>query len=258
MEQKFRLFCVTDFECDAEFVKKFYETENVIWLKYGIEKTKEEKKHFQMIIYFKSPHTIKSIIKKLKPRHVEISKGNIEQNDLYVSKDGDVTEYGVKPTQGRRKDLKELMTDLKNGTELEKIADENPAQWLQYRKGFAEYKLMKEPKRKWKTNIIIFSGNMNKCENEAVRLKATRVDKEEKFMMNYDGEDLVYFHRFDPRKWDEGLFYDIVGNNPYKIRVPYGSRNWKPRTVIFITNFEKDAWPYSREWMDQITINRML
>lgn len=260
MEQKSRLFPFTDYELDEDFLKGFYEKNNVLWLKFGREECPTtKKKHLQCVVYFNSPRTFKSVQKKLKPRHVEIAKGNVEDNDKYVSKGGDTVEYGVKPEQGKRNDLEKVKKKIKEGITSEELDDIIPFQMqLQYGKRLEEYRLKHEEKRNWTTNIIIFSGNLEKCEKEAVRLGAKRIYKEDKYINGYNGEDMVYFHRFNPKEWSENLFMDIIGCNPYDIRVLYGTRNWKPRVIIFITNWSPDDWMSPRDWQAQITLSRRI
>ena len=257
MEQKFRLFPFTDYELDEAFLKDFYEKNNVGWLKFGREECPTtKKKHLQGVVYFNCPRTLKSVIKKLKPRHVEIAKGDVEDNDKYVSKGGDTVEYGTKPTQGKRTDLEKIKKKIKEGINSEELDDMIPFQMqLQYGKRLEEYRLKHEEKRKWTTKIFILSGNLDNCEKYAVSQNAKRVYKDDKFFSGYSGEDMVYFHRFTPKEWKEDLFLDIVGNNPYEIRMLYGVRNWKPKVVIFITNWPPDDWFPSREWQKKIAIN---
>lgn len=59
--------------------------------------------HLQGYIVFKNQMTDTSIRKKLKGCHVEIMKGSFEQNDLYCSKSGDVTQIGIKPLAQKQK-----------------------------------------------------------------------------------------------------------------------------------------------------------
>lgn len=64
--------------------------------------------HLQGYMSLVQATTESAIRKKLKGAHVEIMKGSFEQNDLYCSKSGDVTELGTKPISNKAKGEKEI------------------------------------------------------------------------------------------------------------------------------------------------------
>jgi len=258
-EKKHQLFAVTDFVCDAGFIEGFFQQNNVRWLEYGEEETKDGKKHFQMVIYFETLRTLTSVIKKLKPRHVEIARGSIVENHNYVTKCGIVTTYGVQPQQGKRKDIEEIFQDLRNGASVISVAEHNPLKWCMYRKAFEAYKQEIEPKRDWVTEVLIFQGRAGTGKTrKAIEMGGVICnisgDPKNPFINGYNGEDVVIFDEFDEDSCSRTAMMTITDRYPYNINIKGGSRNWKPRIIIFTTNDDARAWYNGAEsWLRRIT-----
>lgn len=53
--------------------------------------------HLQGYVVFQNARSLSSVVKKLKGAHVEIARGDADQNYAYVTKAGDFTEIGDKP-----------------------------------------------------------------------------------------------------------------------------------------------------------------
>lgn len=225
----------------------------------GNEECPETKrKHLQCAIYFNSERSFNSVQKMLAPRHISIANGTPEQNRTYCSKDGDFEEFGDCPEQGRRNDLENIKKKIDGGASRMEIRNTiSYGHWLQYGRRLTEDILDIETKRNWKTKVIVLCGDLDNCEEFAVKCGATRVYKEDKYIMGYNGEDSVYFHRFNYKEWSEDLFLDLIGNKPFSIRVLYGTRNWKPKVIYFITNWEPIVWFPTRKWIKQIETIRM-
>lgn len=67
--------------------------------------------------------------------HLEVAKGNAQQNKAYCEKDGEFTEIGNLPQkQGTRTDLAQLSEMVKNGATDEEIADAMPNEYIKYYK----------------------------------------------------------------------------------------------------------------------------
>lgn len=133
MEQKFRGFTFTDFELNEDRLKDIFDGNNLRFLAYGKETCPSTKReHLQGFLYFNTPRTLKSVIKIMKPRHVEIIRGNFTQNEKYCSKEGQYKTFGEPPKQGERKDIEELAKDIANGVRVDDIAESNPMLYHMY------------------------------------------------------------------------------------------------------------------------------
>ena len=98
------------------------------------------KEHLQSFVYFDNPRgngkrALNSIAKLFgKPHaHIEPMQGNLEQNEKYCSKDGEYTEYGVKPKQGCRTDLTAIKDEIMTGNmSVDQICVDLPEVFHQY------------------------------------------------------------------------------------------------------------------------------
>lgn len=261
MDQKFRAFCFTDFEKNHDFWKEFYENNNVVWLKYGEEICpKTQRVHLQGVIYFKSRRTLVSVIKKTRPRHIEVCRGSIEDNDKYVSKDGKVIEFGSKPHQGHRNDLEEIKKKIEEGTKEVDIAREHFGKWCQYGKRFEAYRALIEPKRDWEPEVIILQGKPGTGKTtRAVKAGAVTVctsgSYDNPFVGGYHGEDVVLFDDFDWKNVSKVWFLRITGGHPMDINIKgEKERNWKPKVIYITTNEDaRTWWKGDKAWLRRIT-----
>ncbi len=73
------------------------------YLLYGKEVATTGTKHLQGCVVYKDPCTESAARKRMKGAHVEICKGNLEQNETYCKKDGDWIERGIKPMTQKEK-----------------------------------------------------------------------------------------------------------------------------------------------------------
>lgn len=260
MEQKFRAFCFTDFEKNHDFWREFYENNNVVWLKYGEEVCpKSKREHLQGVVYFKSPRTLTSVIKKTKPRHIEVCRGSIEDNDKYVSKEGKTIEFGSKPQQGQRNDLEVIQKKIDEGVKEVDIAREHFGKWCQYGKRFEAYRALVEPKRDWEPQVIILQGKPGTGKTtRAVKAGAVTLtlsgSYENPFVSGYGGEDVVLFDDFDWKCVSKLWFLKITGGHPLNINIKGGERNWKPRIIYITTNEDAQKWwNGDKAWLRRIT-----
>lgn len=131
---KTRLWCFTNFKLDFDY-KSYFETVKPQYIIYGLEVCPDTKKeHHQGFVYFPNQRgSVKAVAKELGQCHVEMCKGNVDDNVAYCSKDGNVTEYGDRPEQGKRVDLCKMKDDLMAGlTTVDDILMDNPHAYHQY------------------------------------------------------------------------------------------------------------------------------
>ena len=84
--------------------------------------------------------------------HIEPCRGTEGDNDRYCQKDNLYNKMGEYTTQGKRTDLDELKKIIDEGGTLKNIADENFQAFIQYNRGFQEYKKLvdKSIRRHWR------------------------------------------------------------------------------------------------------------
>jgi len=254
MEQnkKFRNFCWSDFENDIDYYIKMYETGKWKYIIVGKEICPETKKeHLQCFGVCNSPRTLKSVIKELKPRHVEICKGNVIQNVDYCSKDNNFTEWGEAPKgQGKRTDVDIVRDIVKEGGGMRAVVEVATSyQSIRIAEKYLEYK---EPKRKHKPKVHWYYGEtgsgktrqaVERCE-EAVGDDYWMSDKSLKWFQGYDAHTHVIFDDFrgDCCKFSELL--RILDRYGFRIENKGGARQFLA-TDIYITCPKHPMYVYS-------------
>lgn len=131
---KSRLWCFTNYDLDFDY-ESYLRESSAVYVAVGRETCPSTGKlHDQGWVYFEGQRgSIKGVAKQLGNCHVEMCRGNIDQNDDYCSKDGQLREFGVKPKQGERKDLNAVKDDIMCGKRtVDEITVEDPMMYHQY------------------------------------------------------------------------------------------------------------------------------
>lgn len=133
-KMKTRLWCFTSFNLEIDYAS-IIDTSTAEYIAYGVETCpKTGKTHHQGFIYFSGARgSKKQVGKLLQNSHVDMCRGNLDQNTDYCSKQNDLIEFGDKPKQGFRTDLdavKEKILDQK--LSVDEICIENPNLYHQY------------------------------------------------------------------------------------------------------------------------------
>ena len=156
MSRQSKTFCFTiNNPCDQDIqgLSALGQDTRVVYLIYGKETGTNGTFHLQGFVLFGNKirwSTVKSLIPRA---HLECTRGSIEQNIQYCSKDGDTTEFGTRPNapSGRKSDLDhaiewldEFINDNGRAPTEQEIARENPQAFVKYR-NFAQLALLRAP-----------------------------------------------------------------------------------------------------------------
>lgn len=98
----------------------------------GFEQGEEETPHIQAYVYFNEKKSRKQLSKVISRAHIEIAKGNPQQNYDYCSKDAQFMEFGILPVKGKRTDILDMHNDIKQGKSVQEIADKYPSNFYRY------------------------------------------------------------------------------------------------------------------------------
>ena len=133
-KMKTRLWCFTSFNLEIDYAN-IIDTSTAEYIAYGVESCPTTgKTHHQGFIYFSGARgSKKQVGKLLSNSHVEMCRGNLDQNSDYCAKQNDLVEFGSKPKQGFRNDLeavKDLILEQK--LSVDEICVENPSLYHQY------------------------------------------------------------------------------------------------------------------------------
>jgi len=243
-----RGFAVTDFELDEKFWNE-YEAKCEYIIRGQETCPKTGKMHWQIYLYLKNARTIKSMLKDLSPRHVEIAKGTPKQNTDYCSKEGIVKTFGKLPQQGERVDLKKIQTMIEEGCTEVEIAKIDFSKWCQYGKRFEAYRQLITKPRNWVTKVFVAYGEPGTGKTRYVHEKHPDVcsislsgDEREPFVLGYKGEKVVLFDEYKPREGHLEWMLRALDRYPMKVNIKGGYIEWAPETVYFTTNDNPETW----------------
>lgn len=213
---RFRLFCYTAYcEAPLEIISRYH--------CYGKETCPTTgRHHWQGFVYWDNPKTLSAVIKILKPHHVEVCKGTLEENENYCKKAGIYTEVGERPNQGARSDLFILKLEVMEGRRtVDEITVSQP--WMYHSYGRTLEKLEDiYMRQQWRTE-------MTTCD---WLVGPTGVGKSHRAHDNYSPET-HYIVRDDIGWWEGYKQQPIVIINEFR-----GELKFKDLLQLI------DKWPY--------------
>lgn len=204
--------------------------------------------HFQGYVEFCGARTIQSAKALLGECHLEPRRGTPAEAAEYCRKDGNVIlEFGIISKQGKRNDLVAIFEEIKEqGFDEVSIAERHCTAWAMYRKAFREFHQLHEDRRMWRTEVRIYYGPTGTGKTfTAIRVDGcTPVEyvKDGRFFEGYNGEDNVLFDEFVPDEMPVTKWLQLCDEYPHRVNCKGGTRNWKPRLIVFTTN---DLFPQS-------------
>lgn len=213
-----------------------------------------ERKHYQ--VYFELFNQQRfSYIKKhiLKVSHFEPAKGTCEENINYCSKEcgyKNLIMKGVPAQKGARNDLKNLYQMVKDGKSLKEILN-NDNELILKSKQIEDLIFKLDEPRDYKPEVIVYWGlpatgktykayndNKGKCYVVSPPLPNS--------VLWYDGYDnrlheVIIYEEFNG--WISFNDFKIMTNNiPYKVNIKGGFINYKPKKIIFTSNYHPYQW----------------
>jgi len=238
------------------------------YLVYGKEIGESGTPHLQGFFYLPNPRTLKGLKKEISSNiHLEqkYHHASFEQASNYCKKgeqshdewnalgtkgpnyglNADVFETGQLPAQGERNDLFEIKKHIEEGVSQEEIATTYFAQWVQYGRRFEDYRKLRQQKRNWKTNVIVYWGESGAGKSHMAFELYPRADKVSftgQFFIGYKHSEVVIFEDFDPTKLPLDLYLNITDKYPFTINIKNGEAEWNPKTIIFTTNYKPSSW----------------
>ncbi len=135
-------WCFTDFEL-LDWGKIYKGNDEIRYICWGKERCPQTKKiHYQGWIQMDKKKRLGGIKKTChsKKLHIEACRGSEGDNEKYCQKDKKYNTIGEYITQGQRTDLEILKKTIDEGGKLEDIANQNFQAFVQYNRGFQEYK----------------------------------------------------------------------------------------------------------------------
>lgn len=237
MERK-RRFCITwnNYTDDSlDLIKKLKYSYVIV----GKEKGKKETPHYQIYIEFKHAKTFTEVINAFKKKcHIEIAKGNAEQNQTYCSKQETIFEDGTPKKQGKRNDLLNIRDNITDGMGVRDIVDAGEVKNLQGLRTIECMLKYYEPKRTEPPKIIWIYGGSGK--GKTTKAYDMYPDIYEPISMKwwegYDKHKEVLIDDFREDYMDFSTFLRFTGGKPFRIEFKGGSRQLLCDTIVFTSS----------------------
>lgn len=238
-----RSFCFTCFNIDLK--------DDIVSLlkpksKYGIigsEVCPESgRKHLQGYVRLTNATTFNALKTKIFPAncnpHIEIAKGNDEQNFTYCSKEGDYIEWGEKAKPGRRTDLETVYNMIREKKPLEDIINENPSTYIKYHSGIDKV-ISKRIKKRERAPIVFWLWGLSgvgKTRLASSISKSTFIKDNTQWWCGYEGEDVILIDDFDG-KWPYRDLLRLLDFLPYRGQIKGSSVNINSDVIVITCEF---------------------
>jgi hypothetical protein len=213
------------------------------------------KTHWQGFSYGKTVMRLTAWKKLFPGAHIEQMRSDFAANEKYYSKEGQLIEHGVRPRQGERSDLQELKVQLDAGRSHMEIADQVEGMFAvvarneRFAENYSGYKrrmLLKDDRSLPEVHIRWGPPGSGKT----------------RWMDDTYGTSGWTRHPDNTTKWNDGcdcdviLFDDVKANEiasiarlivltdryPQQIKRHNGFITWKPRVIVFTSNYPPTAW----------------
>lgn len=228
MNTRTRGYCFTtnnytdDDIIDATSLYGIYDCDYLI---IGFEEGEKGTPHLQCYVFFSNKISFNTLKTILPRSHIEVAKGNPEQNFTYCSKD-DYIEFGELPKSGKRTDLIDMYNDIKNGIQLAELADKYPSNYLRYSGSIEKAYNLHEKTNK---ECIVLFTNEDPYESASELLSESYImDTLQHDLYNYQGEKYVIF-MYNP---SIDIIRRFVYNIPLTIKRGYMIKKQLPEMVI--------------------------
>lgn len=226
----------------------------------GKEKGEEGTPHLQGFFQFKTEKSLKQV-KEMVPRaHWEATKGSIDQNVAYCSKDGDFTERGVRPKSqkakgdGEIKRYEDAIEACKRGCLEDIPADLLTRHYNTYKKMKAEFQVAPAPLDGELENEWIWGAagtgktSMAFKENPGAYLKGLN-----KWWDGYTDQEAVIIDDMDPYHKSLAQEFKVWAHHyPFPAETKGGSLCIRPKKIIVTSNYCID-----QIWEDETTREAM-
>lgn len=239
-QKRSRCWCYTIF--DYEEKKLLNKTPESVYQVFGYEICPETgKKHIQGYLVYKEAKTMTTVKKSFNDQtmHLEIPKGNAEQNRKYCTKEGNFIETGTIPQQGKRNDIdtvRELVKEGKGFRDILEVASN--FQCLRIAEVCLKYL---EKKRDFKTYTIWIwgrSGSGKTTKAESLLIDPFVKDKRSKdWWEGYDQHEHVLYDEVNSKNSYSEL-KAISDRFPCLVECKGGSRQFVAKKLIITSLYD--------------------
>ncbi len=224
--EKFKLLTTREHRCAAEL-------------------SEEGKPHLQGALTFTRKYRLTQLKKLFPETHWETALTRDPEN--YCIK-GPIMINVVKK-QGDRTDLKKVAKAVRNGKNMQEIAEEFPVEFIKFNKGITAWKQAMLPQRNWKMDVHILWGPSGTGKTREVwdtwgTEGVVYPKMKNKWWDHYTGQDVVLIDDFDPSTTGLDLDFLLCLLDRYPMFVEYkgGSCNFCSKMIYITSNINPKEW----------------
>lgn len=252
----------------SHFAQIFEENGDILqYIVYQIERCPESgRPHIQAYLCLRDRVRIPRLKKLVKDKtvHCEPRRGSHQQAVDYCTKDETRVSgpyfIGEEPeARTRKRKFEEVKQSIDNGSTDLQLANEYFELWIKYFKGLREYRLLKQPKRDFKTEVRVYwgpsgIGKSRRATHEA-GIGAYRKPLGD-WWDGYDGVSNVIIDDFYGWiRYDELL--RCLDRYPHSVPIKGAFVNFAPKLLIITSNVEPRAW-YDAEKINEERFQALL
>jgi len=223
--------------------------------------------HHQGYVIFRSERTRPAVRKELPNIDIDIMVSTPSSCIAYIEgpyddgngktkpKNEHFVEYGDRPCQGKRNDIKSITQDIYDGTSnMELLLKHGDKALRMHRAIDWARSTFNNEKRDWEMDVRIYwgppGGGKTRDVWEEFGVDNVYPKMVGKWWDNYKGEQCVLIDDFDPLHCFDiqfDFYLKLLDRYPFSIEWKGGSGQFLSRTIIFTSNFNPDSWWVTKE-----------
>jgi len=216
--------------------------EGTRYLVFGREKGENGTPHLQGYIELRSVARL-SGVKKLIPRaHWEARKGTPDEAEKYCKKEGDYQEFGVPLAQGKRRDLEEVASMVRDGASMREVDAVAPALAVQYHRGLMAMMSRQMKDRAEPPEVVWLWGLTGTGKTrEAVEGPSFYMKDGTKWWDGYEQQEKIVIDDFDG-SWPFRDFLRLLDRYPYQGQTKGGYVKINSPSIVITCEFPPEKW----------------
>lgn len=209
--------------------------------------------HLQGYIVFTGRKTMSSAREALLNCHIAKAKGNSQQNYDYCSKGGDFEEYGIRPKQGSRSDIKRAKDMAFDGAPMLKILEEVDS--YQAVKMAQLIKIYQKPKRREPPEVIWICGGPGTGKTRYVYDREDDIyicNDNAKWFDGYDNDEVVLIDDWRPEWSSLNFLLQFLDRYPCRLPIKCGFTYLNCKKIYITSPIHPHDVRYGKEDMEQL------
>lgn len=225
--------------------------------------------HLQGFVCMWEPCRLKFFEKYIPRGHMQVMHGRLLDNERYCSKSSELIEIGERPAQGRRTDLISVKRKLEEGVRPMELAEEENffphiAKYDKFFHKYAEHiraKRLKADRDMPEVYIRIGDAGTGKTrwcdEHFGIGNWVFAPDNKGQWFDGCDNSDVVVFDDVEAGQIPPlSLWKRLTDRYPMQVPIKGGFITWKPRAIIFTSNYPPSEWWPNLSEFDKNAIER--